>query len=153
LGLLEAVDTVADRRCPCAEFAAEPDRHGVLQMRPARFQNMVEFDALLIERFLQPAKRFTQLSNLAYRAEANGGRNDVVSALAAIHVVVWMNESLVAALSAQYLVRAVGEHLVHVHIVRSAGPCLEDVYYELVRVLSGQRLIGSCDNGVRRPWF
>ena len=75
--------------------------------------------------------------------EADVRRNRVVRGLRHVHVIVRMNRRVLAALFAENLVRAIGEHLVGVHVVRGAGARLIRIDDELVQVLSGQHFVGG----------
>ena len=54
----------------------------------------------------------------------------------------------VAARAAEQLGGAVGQHLVHVHVVRRAGAGLIDVDDELIAQLPGEHLVGGPDDRV-----
>ena len=71
-------------------------------------------------------------SSAASRLSFTRRRIDVVGALAAVHVVERMHLVVAAGGQAQQLERAVGDHLVGVHVRRRAGPALDHVDDELV---------------------
>src|SRR5690349_23380504 len=62
----------------------------------------------------------SQGRQLGQRGQADGGRDHVVGGLRHVDVIVGMHRLVRAALPAQQLVRAIGEHLVTVHVVRGA---------------------------------
>ena len=64
--------------------------------------------------------------------EARRGRKHVVRRLSHVDVVVRMHARVAAARLAEELRRAVGQHLVGVHVMGRAGTRLEDVDDELV---------------------
>ena len=57
-----------------------------------------------------------------------------------------MNRTVGAPLSAEYLVGAIGEHFVAVHVVRSARACLIDIHDEMLAVFAGQHLVCRLHN-------
>src|SRR5207253_392110 len=69
-----------------------------------------------------------------------------------IHVVVRVHVLVGAEASAQDLVRAVGEDLVHVHVKADAGAGVEYIDNELIHVLSGEDLIARREDGVLAPF-
>ena len=64
------------------------------------------------------------------------GREDIVGALAEIHVVVGVHVGA----------GEIGNDLVRVHVGRGSRPGLEDVDRELVIVLAGRDLVGRSDD-------
>src|SRR5689334_13196670 len=70
------------------------------------------------------------------------GRNYIVAGLAAIHVVVWVDE-LVAALLSQEFDSSVRYHLVCIHVRGSARTSLENVPHELVIQPTVDNFLGS----------
>ena len=77
------------------------------------------------------------------------GREGVVRRLAAIDVVVGVHRRLAAALAAQDLVGAAGDHLVGVHVGLGAGAGLPDHQREFVRQLAVDHLLGGFGDGLR----
>ena len=72
----------------------------------------------------------------------------VVGGLRHVDVVVGMDQLVVAALAAEDLDGAVGQHLVGVHIVRGASARLIDIHHEVLVPLAVQYLVGGLDDGV-----
>jgi hypothetical protein len=73
----------------------------------------------------------------------------VVGRLAAIYVVVRVHLARLAALAAQQLARAVGDHLVEVHVGLRAGAGLPDRQRKFVRMLAFDDFVGGLHNGLR----
>jgi len=55
-------------------------------------------------------------SDRHHGGHVHGRREHVVGRLAAIHVVIGMDQAPVAARTAEQFARAVGQHLIHVHV-------------------------------------
>ncbi len=84
-----------------------------------------------------------------HRGDVHRGGEDVVRGLAAVDLVVGMHAALLAALPAEELACAVGEHLVHVHVGLRAGARLPDHERKLPVVLAGEHLVRRGGDGVR----
>ena len=61
------------------------------------------------------------------RCYAHSSREHVIGRLAVVHMVVWMDVSVVAQLHSEDFVRSIGDHLVGVHVKADAGAGLEDI--------------------------
>ena len=93
----EAVDAVLDLAGVTAEFLAEPDGRGVLQMRAADFQDVAESLRLGEQRGVQFIQRRNELVNDGVQGgEMNGGGDDVVAGLAAVDMVIGMDRFIAA---------------------------------------------------------
>src|SRR6266480_5359864 len=93
------------------------------------------------ERPRQAAHGVEQRGQLGQRGQTDRGRDHVVRGLGHVDVVVRMHRLVRATLAAKQLVRAVGEDLVTVHVVRGARPRLVGIHHELVAVFAGQHLV------------
>jgi hypothetical protein len=69
--------------------------------------------------------------------------------MAAVHVVVGMHEPALPARPAEDLGRAIGEHLVHVHVALGARAGLPHHQRELVRPAAREHLVGRGHDGAR----
>ncbi len=84
-----------------------------------------------------------------YRGDAHGGGEDVVRRLASVHVVVGVDQARLAALAAEQLASAVGEHLVHVHVGLRSAAGLPHHQGKLAVVLAAQHFVGCGHDGAR----
>src|SRR5881296_3865134 len=149
---LHARDAVADDARVATELL--PERHGdrVLEVRAAGLHHVGEGAGALLESRRQLLERRQQRArDLAVGGHVDGGREDVVGALALVHVVVRVDDGLVAAPGAEQLEGAVRDHLVGVHVGRGAGAGLEDVDHELAVELPLRHLRRSAADGVGKP--
>jgi hypothetical protein len=130
-----------------AEFLPQPDGRGVLQMGAANFEHVVKFLRLALQGLLQSGQRRDQPPfHRLQRGEVDGGGNDVVAGLAAVDVVVGMNQFF-APFAAEQLDGAVGDHLVGVHVGGGAGAGLENVQHKFPVPLSLGDLLRGLDDG------
>src|SRR4051812_6854931 len=120
-------------------------------MRAAGLDDVVEFAPLRGERDAKRFERGEESVELRETRETNVGWNRVVRALRHVDVIVRMHRLVLAALSAEQLVRAIGEHLVYVHVVRRTGSGLIWIDDKLIHVLSVQHLVRRGDDRVREP--
>ena len=91
-GLLQAADPVPDCGGVAREFLAQPDRHRVLQVRPADLDHLVEGLGPLGQPLVQLRERGDELLLDALEGRQVDGRGDhVVGGLAHVHRVVGMD--------------------------------------------------------------
>src|SRR5881398_1176297 len=136
--LADAVRVALDRVAVRDELLPQSNRRRVLQVRPARLEDLVECLAFRQERPRQAAHRVEQRGQLGQRGQTDRGWDHVVRGLGHVDVVVRMHRLVLATLAAQQLVRAVGEDLVTVHVVRRPRARLVRIHDELVAVLPRQ---------------
>ena len=130
-GSPQPADAVLDLARVAAELLPQPNRRGIREMGPADFQNRIKFLCLFLQGLLQFFQSRQQvLDDPIERRDVNGRWDHVVAGLSSIDVIVRMNR-FVAAFATQQLAGAVGNHLVRVHVRRSAGPRLENIYDKL----------------------
>ena len=113
------------------EFLAQRHRNGVLQLGAAHLDDVLELLGLRLERLAQHRHGVDQPHDAGIGRELERRRIDVVGALAHVDVLVGMQEVIVALGAAEQLQRAVGDHLVGIHVGRGAGAALDDVDHEL----------------------
>src|SRR5262245_21121487 len=93
LRTLHALDAELDLSGIAAEFLAESNRRGVLQMCPPNFDDLVKLLGFPIEGFVQAGERGNELLlDGLRRRNVNSSRNDVVAGLAEIHMIVRMDQ-------------------------------------------------------------
>src|SRR2546427_400399 len=101
-------------------------------LRASRLHERIELLRLLRKAVLEFAERRQHaVIDLQQRGDMDGGGDDVVRRLAHVHVVVRVDQSLLAERMAEDLVRAVRDHLVRVHVGRGPAAGLKDVEGEL----------------------
>ena len=76
-----------------------------------------------------------------------GRRNDVVGGLAAVDVVVGIDQAVIALLTAEQLNGAVGDDFIGVHVQGGAGAALDRLDDELIMQPAADDLIAGLDNG------
>ena len=113
------------------EFLPQRHRHRVLQLGTAHLDNVLELLGLRLEGLTQHRHGIDQPHDSGIGRELERRRVDVVGALAHVDVLVGMQEMIVALRPAEQLQRAVGDHLVGIHVGRGAGAALNDVDHEL----------------------
>ena len=146
-GARDVAARVNDVRGVPAELLAERDRHGVLQVGAAGFQNVRELGALGRKAAGQAAGGREQARHHAMIARRVAVGIHVVGRLSHVDVIVRVHARVLAARAAEDLRRAVGEDLVRVHVVRGAGAGLIDVDDELIAQLPGEHVVGRTDDG------
>jgi hypothetical protein len=131
--MLDACDAVPNDAGIAAEFLAERDRHRVLQMRAAGFHHVGELPRFLLERVGEhPQRRNEMTFDAAQCGNVQRGGKDVVRALPHVHMIVRVHQRMIAALAAEQLDGAVGDHFVGVHVGRRAGSRLKHLDDELI---------------------
>jgi len=119
-------------------------------MRASRFYNVVKLDGFLLQRVRQTVHRREQRVKPQENAQTDGGRNRVVGALRHVHVVVRIDRFIfVANVKAEHLIGAIGNHFVHVHIVRRAGAGLERIEFKMAREFIVHHFLRGLRDGVR----
>ncbi len=134
-----------------AEFVPQRYRNGILQVGAADFAHGREQPGLARQfrlelregRLQMPAKLYT-------RRQVDGRGDDVVARLPLIYVVVGVDRGSAAFLAGQDFVGPTGQHLVYIHVGRSARPRLKYVHYELVIMPSLNDLFGGLGDGFGR---
>ena len=130
LRLLELVDVAR-------EFLSQRKRRRVLQVRAPDLDQRAERVALLSQRVAQRLHRRQEIVlDRARGGDVHGGGKHVVRRLAHVDVVVRVHEALLAALAAEQLGGAVGEHFVDVHVALRTGAGLPHGERELGIVLA-----------------
>jgi len=112
-----------------------PSRIGVASCRCVRPALRILSNALL---FVRKARA----SRPTVSSSADRGGDYVVGGLGHVDVIVRMHGLVFAALAAQQLIRAIGEDLVTVHVVRRPRARLVGIHDELMAVLPGQHFVG-----------
>ena len=87
------------------------------------------------------------------QGQARRRREHVVRGLTHVDVIVRVHARVLAPRLAGDLGRAVGKHLVGVHVVRRAGSRLVDVDHELIAKPAGKYLVGGGDDEARELRF
>ena len=131
-GVRHIVGAASDAGGVAAEFLAERDRHGILQMRAAGLEHVRELARLPIETVRERSRRADEAAVSEEQRQARRRREHVVRRLAHVHVIVRMHARVGAARLAEELGGAVRDHFVRVHVVRGARARLIDVHDELV---------------------
>ena len=144
----DALHLLADRRAPAVELLAERHRHRVLQVRAPHLQHPVELRGFRVERVLQPLQRVHVAREAQDQREAERRRVDVVRRLSEVHVVVGVDVLVLALLVAERFEGEVRDHLVRVHVGRSARAALDEVGDELVAHLAGDQLVAGAGDRV-----
>ena len=101
------------------------------------------------QRLLQQPDALERLAADDVGREGERRRVDVVRRLGAIDVVVRVHAVVGAAPAAEHLVRAVRDHLVHVHVDGGAAAAVHHVDRELVAVRAGRDLVRGRHDGGR----
>ena len=117
---------MGDLLCPASQFLAHAHRHCVHEMGTPGLHDIVGFLGLPPDDLPQVRERREQcLGNLQGGAHVNGGRNDVIAALAHVDVIIGMH------LRAQALGREARNDLVGIHVGTGPRTGLEDINGEL----------------------
>ncbi len=97
---LDAPAVALDRSTVGAELLAEPDRHGVLEVRAPRLEDVVELLSLGEERIAQRGEGIEERAELRERAEPDGGGDHVVGGLRHVDVIVGVHGGIAPARAA-----------------------------------------------------
>ncbi len=104
-----------------AEFLAQRHGNSVLQVGPANFSHMGECFGLVIQTPMKPLHGGNQtVSHGAQGCHVNGRRNNVITGLTHVDVVVGMYGTLATLFPSEDLVGTTCDHLVGIHIGRGA---------------------------------
>ena len=120
-------------------------------MCPTRLHAAGVARGLLVDGRGEPVELFAERLRELERGEAHRGRCRVVGRLRHVHVVVRVHVLVGAEASAEQLVRAVGDDLVHVHVERHACARMEDVDHELIEMPAFEDLVACFDDRVLAP--
>ena len=124
---LDVCCRVPELRGVAGELLAERERCGVLQMCTADLDDVGEGSRFRRQRGLQRLQRRQQIArHRLRRSDIHRGRKNIVRRLAAIDVVIGVDEAPLAARSTQDLGSAVGQHFVDVHVGLRARSRLPD---------------------------
>jgi hypothetical protein len=148
-----AVPPIARRYRPgSAASIAWRERRRVLQVRAPDLDDRCEFPALRLQRRREAVERGNHVhAERARRGNVHRRGEHVVGRLAEIDVVVGMQQALRAALAAEQLGGAVGQHLVGVHVRLRAGARLPDHQRELLVVPAREHLVGGARQRLAGP--
>jgi len=144
-------DAVADHDRVGAELLAEGHGHGVLVLGTAHLEDVGELARLGVEPALQLAQGGQRVAHGEDDAQLDGRGVGVVRRLRAVHVVVGMQELVLALAMPEPLEGPVGDHLVGVHVGRGAGSALDHVDDEVLVQLAGDDLVAGGDDRLRLP--
>jgi len=149
IGVTDAVEREVDLGNPATDHLAEGHRGGVLQVRAAHHHDIDELVSLGGQGVTQLRDIGVELLvDLGDHGDVHGGREGVVRALAAVHMVVGVNRLLGAHLAARDLDRAVADDLVGVHVRLGARAGLEDHQREVLVELALDDLVGGLHDQV-----
>ncbi len=129
-----------------AELLAQPNGDGVAEVRASGFQDIVELPRLRPQDVCQLGNTSAKSVPKPQGGKAHGGGEHIVRGLRHVHMVVRMHDFIVAPRSAEQFKRAVGYHLVRVHVMGGACPGLEDVNDELVVPFAVDDLVRGVPN-------
>ena len=146
--MVEVVDLALEHAGKAVEGLAEGHRHGILQLRAAHLQHVGELLALAVEGGDQLHEVLPQLEVRGIEPQVDGRRVGVVGRLRAVDVVVGRAVLVLAAAMAHDLERAVGDHLVGVHVRRGAGAALDHVHGEELVKLAVADLAARLGDGL-----
>ena len=114
------------------ELLAERHRHRVLELGAAHLEHVGELRRLRLERLAQLRHRAGQALDAEVQRHLDRRRIHVVRALAHVHVLERVQVLVLAFRVAHELERAIGDHLVRVHVGRGARAALDHVDDELL---------------------
>ena len=124
----------------------DAQRHRVLQAGAPQVLGVADLLGLREQRVLEQLDALERLAADDVRREGERRRVHVVRRLRAVDVVVRVHAVVRPAHAAEQLVRAVRDHLVHVHVDRGAAAAVHDVDRELAAVLAGRDLVRRRDD-------
>ena len=131
------------------ELLAKRERRSVLQVRAADLDDVVKLGALLVKRVTQALERWEKLlGDLKHRGNVHRGREGIVAALRAVHMVVGVHRRLGANLAAEHLDGTVRDNLIHIHVRLRARTRLEDDQRKVVVKLAADHLVSSAANRI-----
>ena len=150
-GPLKKLFALLDGQTVGGELLAEADGDGILHVGAARLHDAIEIFGFSGESSRKCVKDGIEGFEIQQRGEAHAGWKDVIGRLAIVDVVVRMNVGVIAKICSQDLVRAIGDHLVRVHVEADASACLEDIDDELRVPFAVDDLLCRLNNGVGTP--
>src|SRR5947208_15298643 len=143
-------DAVVELRHPAGDLLPEREWGRVLKVGAPDLDDSGERRRLRRRDVAQRRKRgYEPVVDGLHRGDAHRGGKNVVRRLPAVDLVVGMHAALLAALASEELARAVGEHLVHVHVGLGARSRLPHHERKLAVVLSGEHLAAGGGDGFR----
>ena len=86
--------------------------------------------------------------DLTDRRHVDGGRKRIIGRLAAVDMIIGMNQRITAAWMTRQLIGAIGQHLVHVHVALCARASLPDHQRKLIIPLPVDHLISGLHNPI-----
>ena len=98
------------------EFLPQADGHGVLHLGAAHFQHVVKLLCFLAQRLVQPAKFLLRSGKKPQGSHFSGCGNDIVGRLAAVDMVIGIDNAVISFFPSQNFDGTVGNHLIGVHI-------------------------------------
>ena len=130
------------------EFLAQTDGDCILELGPAHFQDGIEFYAFPGKSLFQGFQAFVKIFQQEKYRQFSGGRDHIVGGLAPVHIIIGMDEGIIAFFASQNLDGDVSNHFIGIHVERGTGSALDGVQDELVQVFPFQELIAGCHDGV-----
>ena len=144
--VLQSPPALADHHGVGRELLAEGHRDGVLQLGTADLEQAGKLLGLGGERCLQLGQCLEQPSGEQVHGQFDGGRVDVVGALAAVDVIQGVQVAVVAPNSSKPFERQVGNDLVGVHVRGGTGAALDHVDDELLVPPAGAQVLARRDD-------
>ena len=130
------------------KLLAQAEGDGVLHVGAARLHNVVKLFSLGFESRRERFENRIELFQFQQGGQAHAGRKDIIGRLAVIHVVIGMDDVVVAEFAAQNLDGAIGDDLVGVHVKADTGAGLEDVDYELMVPFAFHNFLRGANHGI-----
>jgi len=146
--VLQSTPALADHHGVGGKLLSEGHRDGVLQLGTADLEQAGKLLGLGGEPGLQLGQCLEQLSGEQVHGEFDGGRVDVVGALAAVDVIQGVQVPVVARSSSKPFERQVGDDLVGVHVGGRTGAALDHVDDELLVPPAGAQVLARPDDRV-----
>ena len=130
------------------ELLAQRERGGVLQVGAADLDDAIEVFRLLRQRGAQLGNGGQQaVRERLHGRHVHGGGEHIVARLAAVHIVVGVHQAAFATLATQQFARAVGQHLVDIHVGLRARAGLPHHQRKFTRVLAGDDFVSGGHDG------
>ncbi len=148
LGLAHARHILAHHHRPGVELLPERHRHGILELGATHLDHIGKFLAFGGKRLAQPFHFTQQAIQLLAQRQAQGGGIDIVGRLRHVDMVERVEDVVAAFLITQLFQRQVGDHLVGIHVGRSARAALDHIHHEFAVVAAGNDQIASLGNGL-----
>src|SRR6267378_8330442 len=142
-------DAMFELRRPTRNLLPEREGSRVLEMGAADLYDATERRGFPREGVAQRGKRgYEPVVDALNGGDVHRRGKNVVGGLSAVDLVVGMDEALLAALSAEELARAVGQHFVHVHVGLRTGTRLPNHKRKLAVMLPREHLVRRRDDGI-----